>query len=60
MPFPLTLTVEVKIGLPEQVALAKKTVKVIVPRGVPKPPDKLAVSVADVADVVRMIVDGET
>ena len=52
--------VDEKIGFPEQAPLAGYMLKVIEPRGVPKPPERVAVSVADAAVLVKIIVDGDT
>ncbi len=60
MPFPFTVTVEVKTWLPVQFAPVEKTLKVIVPFGLPKPPDSVAVSAAEDALVPRVMDEGET
>ncbi len=53
------MTVDVKIGLPLQARLAGKTLNVIVPVGL-KPFESIAESDADVAEVVRVIAEGDT
>ena len=52
--------VDVNTGLPVQVGLEKYALNVIVPVGLPNPPDRVAVSTEKLAAVARVTLEGDT
>lgn len=52
--------VDVNTGLPVQVGSEKYALNVIVPVGLPNPPDRVAVSIAKLGVVARVTFEGDT
>ncbi len=59
-PFPFTGMFEVNTGLPVQVGSEKYALKVIVPVGLPNPPDRVAVSAEKLVAVASVTFAGDT